>query len=107
MKIIEMKVTPCAFVAPPLLSALGLHAPYALRTIIEIVTDDGLVGLSETHGGAAVLRDLELARPRVIGMPPARLTRLETALTPDEPASIEYRAGGKLNSPAMTFGAIE
>src|SRR6478672_10655874 len=46
MKIIEMKVTPCALVDPPLRSAFGLHAPYALRTIIELITDDGLVGLS-------------------------------------------------------------
>lgn len=107
MKIVEMNVTPCALVDPPLRSAFGLHAPYALRTIIEIVTDDGLVGLSETHGGAAVLRDLELARPLVIGMHPAHLTRLETALTSNEATSIEYRAGGKLNSPTMTFGAIE
>lgn len=114
MKIIEMKVTPCALVDPPLRSAFGLHAPYALRTIIELITDDGLIGLSETHGGAAVLRDLELARPLVMGMHPAHLTRLETALNdgpagPSEAANspIEYWGDGKIKSPTLTFGAIE
>lgn len=107
-----MKVTPCALVDPPLRSAFGLHAPYALRTIIELVTDDGLVGLSETHGGAAVLRDLELARPLVTGMHPAHLTTLETALNSSQTANetvslIQYQADLKLSSPALIFGALE
>ena len=46
MRIIEMHVTPIAIGDPPLLNAAGLHAPYALRTIIEIVTDDGITGLA-------------------------------------------------------------
>ncbi len=45
MKIVDMRVTPIALVDPPLRSAFGLHAPYALRTIVELVTDDGLVGI--------------------------------------------------------------
>ena len=44
MKIADMHVTPIAISDPPLLNAAGLHAPYALRTIVEIVTDDGLYG---------------------------------------------------------------
>ena len=112
MKIVEMRVTPCALVDPPLRSAFGLHAPYALRTIIELVTDDGLVGLSETHGGTTVLQDLELARPLVIGMHPAHLSGLETALDTGQRGSatvtpIAYQAGFKLSSPALTFGALE
>ena len=54
MRIVEMRVTPIALIDPPLRSAFGLHAPYALQTILELVTDDGLVGISETHGGTAV-----------------------------------------------------
>ncbi|NJM08709.1 hypothetical protein HC891_24760 [Candidatus Gracilibacteria bacterium] len=41
MRIVEMRITPIAFGDPPLRAAFGLHAPYALRTIIELVADDG------------------------------------------------------------------
>lgn len=42
-KIKEFNITPIAVVDPPLLNAAGLHAPYALRTIVDKVnsqTDD-------------------------------------------------------------------
>lgn len=52
MQIVEDQVMPIAISDPPLRSAFGLHAPYALRTIIEIVSDDGISGISETHDGA-------------------------------------------------------
>ena len=48
MKIREMHVTPIALSDPPLLNAAGLHAPYALRTVVELVTDGGVSGISET-----------------------------------------------------------
>lgn len=51
MRIVDYRVTPIAFADPPLRSAFGLHAPYALRTIVEVVADDGTCGISETHGG--------------------------------------------------------
>jgi glucarate dehydratase len=110
MKIVEMRVTPVALADPPLRSAFGLHAPYALRTIIELVTDDGRVGLSETHGGDAVLRDLESARPLVVGMDPYHLSRLEYLLSGEERG--HGRADlqpweGKVGSPGRTFAAIE
>ena len=37
-RIKEIHITPIAIVDPPLLNAAGLHAPYALRTVMEIVT---------------------------------------------------------------------
>ncbi len=36
MKIVEMRVVPVAMADPPLRSAFGLHAPYALRTIVQL-----------------------------------------------------------------------
>ena len=53
MKITEMHVTPIAITDPPLLNAAGLHAPYALRIIVELVTDDNIYGLGEVPGSAA------------------------------------------------------
>lgn len=117
MKITEMRVTPIALVDPPLRSAFGLHAPYALRTILELITDDGLTGISETHGGEAVTRDLEAARSLVIGMDPYALSGLEYTMSGgNEDATLREPSRGrgdvqpwegKLGSPARTFGAIE
>ena len=49
-RIKEIIITPIAVVDPPLLNAAGLHAPYALRTIMEIITDDNISGISEIPG---------------------------------------------------------
>ena len=61
MKIEEFIVTPIALSDPPLRNAAGLHAPYALRIILEIVTDTGLSGVGEIPGSGWRLRD-EYAR---------------------------------------------
>ena len=87
MKIVEMRVVPVAMADPPLRSAFGLHAPYALRTIVQLKTDEGLTGLGETYGGASPLRDLEAARERVIGQDPYRLTRIAAALAGEPSAA--------------------
>ncbi len=111
MKIAEYRVTPIAFSDPPLRAASGLHAPYALRTIVEVVSDDGISGVGETHGGAAALADLEAVRDLVIGRDPFQLAALEQAIWPNvgggsESADITRVVGG-LRWPPRTFGAIE
>lgn len=40
------------------------------RTIIELITDEGIVGIGETYGGDATVRALATARPFVIGLDP-------------------------------------
>lgn len=42
-------VTPVAFRDPPLLNVVGVHQPWALRAIVELHTDSGLLGLGETY----------------------------------------------------------
>ncbi len=76
MKIVEMRVTSIAIADPPLRSSYGLHAPYALRTILELESDDRIVGVAETHGGEAIVRGFEALRPRVVGADPFRLAGL-------------------------------
>ncbi|WP_421827457.1 enolase C-terminal domain-like protein [Larkinella sp.] len=66
-KIKEITVTPIAVVDPPLLNAAGLHAPYALRTIVELVTDDGISGISEIPGNSDIDAALEASKPLLIG----------------------------------------
>ena len=43
MKIKQLKLHPIAVADGPLRSSYGLHAPYALRTIVEVVTTDGIL----------------------------------------------------------------
>jgi glucarate dehydratase len=110
MKIVEYRVTPIAFSDPPLRAASGLHAPYALRTIVEVVSDEGISGVGETHGGAAVAADLEAVRDQVIGRDPFQLAALEQAIWPNAgggAASDITRVVGGLKWPPRAFGAIE
>lgn len=55
MKIVNVRVTPIAIKDPALLNAAGVHEPFGLRAIIEVVGANGEVGLGETYGDAPVL----------------------------------------------------
>jgi glucarate dehydratase len=89
-----------------------LHAPYALRTIIELTTTDGLTGISETYGGDQQLATFESIRPRVVGMDPFQLTTLWRDLTRTEEHSERsqtYLLPGEnpADRGARAFAAIE
>ena len=88
MIITEVHITPIAVADPPLLNAAGLHAPYALRIIIELVSADGLSGWSEIPGSEATRAALETAAEQIIGMDPwglnAIAATLESLANPDE-----------------------
>ncbi len=56
----EVIITPIAIVDPPLLNAAGLHAPYALRTIVEIITDDNITGIVRYHETQPLTKHLSL-----------------------------------------------
>lgn len=80
MKIADFRIHSIAIADPPLRSSYGLHAPFALRTVLEIESDDGIVGISETHGGQANARVFEGLRPRIVGADPYRLCGILTPL---------------------------
>ena len=67
LKITGLKVTPIALPDPPLLNAAGCHGPYFLRTVIELQTDAGIVGIGEMPGGQGTVAGFEKARPSIIG----------------------------------------
>ena len=67
IRVTGARITPVAFVDPPLLNTVGVHQPYALRAIIQLDTDCGLVGLGETYADAAHLGRLEAAAQAVVG----------------------------------------
>jgi glucarate dehydratase len=74
MKIKDLRIHSIAIADPPLRSSYGLHAPYALRTIIELESEDGIVGINETYGGDAPAAALHAIRDKVIGADAFRLT---------------------------------
>nr|WP_183130444.1 glucarate dehydratase family protein [Rhodococcus sp. SBT000017] len=62
------RITPIAFVDPPLLNTVGVHQPYALRAIIQLDTDAGVVGLGETYADTAHLARLDEAARAITGL---------------------------------------
>ncbi|MCJ2182536.1 glucarate dehydratase family protein [Novosphingobium sp. 1949] len=68
MKIKTIRVTPIAFRDPPLLNASGIHEPYALRSIIEVEGENGVVGLGESYGDAPVLEVLQAMVEPLVGL---------------------------------------
>jgi len=118
MQISEIRLHPIAIADAPLRSSYGRHAPYALRTIVEVKTTDGITGISETYGGDRPLAALEAAKSRIIGMDPFRLAELWRDLTAPQPDQAEAVAGGRtqtwlvpgenpLDQNARTYAAYE
>ncbi|MBX2879924.1 MAG: glucarate dehydratase family protein [Granulosicoccus sp.] len=67
-RIADVRITPIAFRDPPLLNNAGCHEPYALRSIIEVETADGVIGLGESYGSKPVLDALAMLAPRLEGL---------------------------------------
>jgi glucarate dehydratase len=118
MRITELILHPIAIADPPLRSSYGLHAPFALRTIVELKTDSGLTGIAETYGGDGPLAGLEAVRSRVTGMDPFQLAGLNRDLTAEAARETAGGPGGRsqtylvpgenpLDRHARTFAAIE
>jgi glucarate dehydratase len=80
MRINEMRITPIAVSDPPILNAAGMHAPYALRTVIELLSDDRISGVSEIPGSARTNAMLDRARDVVVGCDPFNLNTIAASL---------------------------
>lgn len=78
MKLRSVKITPIAFRDPPLLNAAGIHEPYALRSIIELESDTGHVGLGESYGDASFLQLASALQPELVGLDPFDLNGLRS-----------------------------
>jgi glucarate dehydratase len=97
MKIIDIR-TRC--VAIPLNAQLrhntGVHPGYFLRTILELITDEEIIGLGEVGGGDQ-RGALEKLKPRIIGMDPFHLEQIKLKVL----RSIYYISNSRL------YAAIE
>jgi glucarate dehydratase len=114
LKVVDVRVHSIAIADPPLRSSYGLHAPYALRTILELVSADGPVGIAETHGGDAITRGFEALRPRLVGADPYRLAGLLLPMIEDvQGTSLDrsqtYHVPGEnpLDANARLYSAVE
>ncbi len=74
IKIATVRITPIAFRDGPLLNASGIHEPWALRSIVEIETSDGRVGISETYGDEPMVKVLQQAKGLAMGLSPVFLS---------------------------------
>ncbi|MBM3524570.1 MAG: glucarate dehydratase, partial [Alphaproteobacteria bacterium] len=106
MRIAAVRVTPIAFRDPPVLNVAGVHEPWALRSIIEVETDDGRVGLGESYGEASTLADLEAIAPTLVGLAPFDLNGLTRAVHArfsgsGDPAAPFPPAGDKARASAL------
>jgi glucarate dehydratase len=78
MKIIDIRATPVSVpLAAPLRHANGCHWGRFVRTIIEVETDDGLVGLGEMGGGGeSAVAAFNALKPYLLGRDPTRLEEM-------------------------------
>jgi glucarate dehydratase len=110
MRIGEVRVTPIAFRDPPLLNVAGVHEPWALRSIIEVVTEDGRVGLGESYGEEVTLADLRACVPALVGLDPFDLNGLRRRVNEvlhghDEAPEVIPASGTRRVN--VAFGAFE
>lgn len=93
MKVINVKITPIAIPDVPLLNTKGVHPSVFLRSIIEIETDTGLIGLGEAYGAKRTLAGLRAAAPYLEGLDPYDLRELRARIKRALPH------GGGVNAP--------
>jgi glucarate dehydratase len=82
MKITDIRATPVTVpLEAPLRHANGCHWGRFVRTIVEVETDDGLVGLGELGGGGeTATAAIEGLKPTLLGHDPARLEEMRFRL---------------------------
>nr|WP_238351057.1 glucarate dehydratase family protein [Kribbella shirazensis] len=79
-----------------MLNVVGVHEPYALRTIVQVWTDDGLVGLGETYASDDHLLRLKAVADVLPGLDVFDLNGLRRRVR-DVLISAGAQVGGMLN----------
>lgn len=109
----DVTITPVAVADPPLLNAAGVHEPFALRSVIQVHTDEGITGLSEAYGDDTALDRLRRTAPALTGLPVWNLAAMTTAVTaalgqtaPDSPTELAG-APSQAKAVASTVAAFE
>jgi glucarate dehydratase len=77
-RVADVRVTPILITDPPLLNLQGVHQPLTPRTVVEVRTASGHVGLGETYGDTEYLTAIEAVAARLEGTDTARPADLRT-----------------------------
>jgi len=97
MKIVDMRVRTVAIPTQGMLRHnTGVHPGYLMRTVLELFTDEGIVGLGEVGGGDQRGALMKL-KPRIVGLDPFQLELIKMKTL----RSIYYLSNSRL------YGAIE
>lgn len=114
LTITDLRVHSIAIADPPLRSSYGLHQPYALRTVLELVSDAGHVGIAETHGGDTIAAQFAAVRERLVGrdaftLMASLLPMIDPSAAPEGDRSQTYSVPGEnpLDAGNRLFSAIE
>jgi glucarate dehydratase len=86
LRIKQVKATPVALPDPPILAASGCHGPYFLRSVIEVETDEGIVGIGESYGGESRLQEFAKSRDAILGQSAFAFRRFAGPLQKYHPA---------------------
>ena len=112
-RIQSIVITPIAFRDPPLLNVYGVHEAWALRTIIELKTEDGQYGLGESYGDEQTISQLRQVAPHLEGMDVFNMNairqKIEAVITLPDPKSGLDIAPGTLGATTVPriFSAFE
>jgi len=80
LKIAEMIITPVAVFDAPVRNSWGVHQSTAVRTIVQLRTAEGLVGLGESYGKKPDVEGLIAVKSIVEGSDPYQLTLLRSKI---------------------------
>jgi glucarate dehydratase len=104
MKITDVRWTPAFIpIEAPLRYAFGAHPGFS-RIVVEVHTDEGLVGLGECYGGASRAGQLAEMRPSLIGEDPFQLERIRWKLA--APSTLKF-FGHVLAYAALDFACLD
>jgi glucarate dehydratase len=67
MKVVRAELIPVAFADAPLLNVMGVHEPWALRSVLRLVCEDGVTGLGESYGDSSFLDVARRVAERLAG----------------------------------------
>jgi glucarate dehydratase len=100
MKIIDIRATPVTVpMIVPLRWSMGVETG-TTRTLIEVLTDEGLTGVGETYGGQGTVKALQFVREMAVGSDPLAIGPLLARLQ-------SFRIAYETHVPAYVIAGFE